>query len=289
MGVPNDIFVNDQPPACEDKHLNAYTQEINNAIASAGINVSESDKSQLAMALAVVSSASHSYTASGSANSILLSSVAGIAGPKSYVDGMECNFTATTPNTGQVTVNVNNLGEKTIKNVAYQQLSGGEISGFVTLIFKKAQDCFFVVPYMTRQRFNVDFPAGIPLPWPGSTPPPGWLECNGQSFNTSTYPELAKAYPSGVIIDLRGEFIRGWDHGRGVDNGRTIASRQNDEFKAHTHDVQTYGTDTANNGNFIDSGDESGKAGICRDAALEVGGSETRPRNVAFMYIVRAA
>lgn len=289
MGVPTDIFVNDQPPACEDKHLNAYTQEINNAIKAAGISLTDADTSQLAMALSVVASASHSYAASGSANSITLNSVAGIAGPKSYVDGMECNFTATNPNTGQTTVNVNGLGVKPIKNVAYQPLSGGEISGFVTLIFKKAQDCFFVVPYMTRQRFNVDFPAGIPLPWPGSTPPPGWLECNGQSFNASTYPELAKAYPSGRIIDLRGEFIRGWDHGRGVDQGRTIGSSQGDAFKAHTHDVQTYATDTANNGNFIDSGDEPGKAGICRDAALEVGGSETRPRNVALMYIVRAA
>jgi hypothetical protein len=67
---------------------------------------------------------------------------------------------------------------------------------------------------------------GIPLPWPLSSVPSGWLRCNGQSFNTITYPLLAMAYPSGTLPDLRGEFIRGWDDSRGVDgvSGRSLLS-----------------------------------------------------------------
>nr|WP_267239303.1 phage tail protein [Pantoea ananatis] len=48
-------------------------------------------------------------------------------------------------------------------------------------------------------------------------PPSGWLKCNGAAFSAADYPLLAKAYPSLKLPDLRGEFIRGWDDGRGVD------------------------------------------------------------------------
>ncbi|EPB4725220.1 phage tail protein, partial [Escherichia coli] len=69
-------------------------------------------------------------------------------------------------------------------------------------------------------------PVGVPVPWPSATPPAGWLKCNGAPFTTSQYPKLATVYPSGVLPDLRGEFLRGWDDGRGVDVGRAILSSQ---------------------------------------------------------------
>ncbi|NKI73010.1 phage tail protein [Dickeya sp. CFBP 2040] len=67
---------------------------------------------------------------------------------------------------------------------------------------------------------------GIPQPWPQATAPAGWLKCNGQSFDKTVYPRLAQVYPSGVLPDLRGEFIRGWDDGRAVDAGRGLLSPQ---------------------------------------------------------------
>ncbi|KAB7666336.1 phage tail protein [Plesiomonas shigelloides] len=70
-------------------------------------------------------------------------------------------------------------------------------------------------------------PVGIPQPWPQATPPTGWLKCNGAAFDKARYPKLAQAYPSGVLPDLRGEFIRGWDDGRGIDVGRALLSTQN--------------------------------------------------------------
>ncbi|WP_315710049.1 phage tail protein [Brenneria uluponensis] len=75
---------------------------------------------------------------------------------------------------------------------------------------------------------------GIPLPWPQATAPTGWLKCNGQAFNTTLYPKLATIYPSGTLPDLRGEFIRGWDDGRGVDSGRTILSQQSHAMQQMT-------------------------------------------------------
>ncbi|XNM87632.1 phage tail protein [Escherichia coli] len=69
-------------------------------------------------------------------------------------------------------------------------------------------------------------PVGVPVPWPSATPPTGWLKCNGAPFSAEEYPKLAKAYPKLKLPDLRGEFIRGWDDGRGVDSARLLLSSQ---------------------------------------------------------------
>ncbi|EIX5047561.1 prophage tail fiber N-terminal domain-containing protein [Salmonella enterica subsp. enterica serovar Reading] len=151
-------------------------------------------------------------------------------------------------------------------------------------------------------------PVGVPVPWPSATPPTGWLKCNGAAFSAEEYPELAKAYPTNKLPDLRGEFIRGWDDGRGIDAGRVLLSIQAGMLEKHRHPV------VANDG--YDSKEEWELATIFRraytqgrglDAAAaggslipsptlhsrgsigNTGGSETRPRNIAFNYIVRAA
>ncbi|HFI7715650.1 TPA: phage tail protein, partial [Escherichia coli] len=74
-------------------------------------------------------------------------------------------------------------------------------------------------------------PVGVPVPWPSATPPTGWLKCNGAPFSAEEYPELAKVYPTNELPDLRGEFIRGWDDGRGIDAGREILSAQGDAIR----------------------------------------------------------
>ena len=131
-----------------------------------------------------------------------------------------------------------------------------------------------------------DYPVGAPIPWPQSISPAGFLVCNGQSFNKTTYLLLAKAYPSGVLPDLRGEFIRGLDSGRNIDAGRIILSSQSDEFKSHNHSViaEDAGSGTA----YFGRGNGSRRS-IGKDAMNLEGGNETRPRNIAFLYIVRAA
>lgn len=128
-------------------------------------------------------------------------------------------------------------------------------------------------------------PVGVPVPWPLETPPTGWLKCNGAPFSAEEYPELAKAYPTNKLPDLRGEFIRGWDDGRGVDAGRALLSAQSDLFKAHHHSFTFFSAYAAGGGTGAVY-DYSGEAG--RDTR-DTGGNETRPRNIAFNYIVRAA
>lgn len=124
-------------------------------------------------------------------------------------------------------------------------------------------------------------PAGAVMAFYRSTPPTGWLECNGQSV--AAYPNLVAL---GIINapDLRGEFVRGWDNGKGTDPGRSLASTQLDEFKSHTH--QAKGQDIltgASNAFWWDAGN----SGAATRTTLATGGSETRPRNIALMYCIK--
>ena len=146
-------------------------------------------------------------------------------------------------------------------------------------------------------------PVGVPLPWPTANPPAGWLKCNGAAFDKAKYPQLATAYPSGVLPDLRGEFIRGWDDSKGVDAGRTILSNQGDAIRNITGFVSGAGgvSFDAFNGAFYDSGasdaiETTTSVKVNRnddfyfDASRVVPtANENRPRNVTFNYIVRAA
>ncbi|MGP4395268.1 tail fiber protein [Escherichia coli] len=148
-------------------------------------------------------------------------------------------------------------------------------------------------------------PVGVPVPWPSATPPTGWLKCNGAAFSAEEYPELAKAYPKNKLPDLRGEFIRGWDDGRGVDSGRGLLSLQSSQNLSHSHDdlgsmggsaVGVPGTTSVYAKKYYGSneGYQTRPAGGWSGSAsgltsLESGGNESRPRNVAFNYIVRAA
>ncbi|HAN7035595.1 TPA: phage tail protein [Escherichia coli] len=146
-------------------------------------------------------------------------------------------------------------------------------------------------------------PVGVPVPWPSATPPTGWLKCNGAAFSAEEYPELAKVYPTNKLPDLRGEFIRGWDDGRGVDAGRQLLSSQGDAIRniegfadggigmsfdairGAFYDAGTRSARMQNNTTTIDKTDDLGF-----DASRVVPtANENRPRNIAFNYIVRAA
>ncbi|EJB4345860.1 phage tail protein [Escherichia coli] len=147
-------------------------------------------------------------------------------------------------------------------------------------------------------------PVGVPVPWPSETPPTGWLKCNGAPFSAEEYPKLAKAYPTNKLPDLRGEFLRGWDDGRGVDSGRALMSAQGDairnitgNFGININGLFSVGTgvfDLAGNYlkqqiNNITSGDGI-YSQIKFDASRQIPtASENRPRNIAFNFIVRAA
>ncbi|WP_253926413.1 phage tail protein, partial [Salmonella enterica] len=146
-------------------------------------------------------------------------------------------------------------------------------------------------------------PVGVPVPWPSATLPEGWLKCNGAAFSSEMYPKLAKAYPTNKLPDLRGEFIRGWDDGRGIDAGREILSFQEGTIVSgfddnDTGDISSLSSTQYGFGDTLSSnqwGAINGKKWIF-DASSK--GAQkydwwayvsARPRNIAFNYIVRAA
>ncbi|EJL4130063.1 TPA: phage tail protein [Escherichia coli] len=151
-------------------------------------------------------------------------------------------------------------------------------------------------------------PVGAPVPWPSETPPTGWLKCNGAPFSAEEYPKLAKAYPANKLPDLRGEFIRGWDDGRGIDAGRVLLSIQTGMLEKHRHivvandgydtkdewELATIFKKTYTQGRGLDATNTGGSlipspTLHSRGSIGNTGGNETRPRNIAFNFIVRAA
>lgn len=146
-----------------------------------------------------------------------------------------------------------------------------------------------------------DLPVGIPLPWPTATAPAGWLKCNGAAFDKAKYPKLALAYPSGLLPDLRGEFIRGWDDGRGIDSGRSLLSFQEGTIVSGFDDNDSGDISSLSSPDY-GFGDPLTSAQWAQiKGKTWISGSTTakryewwayvsaRPRNVAFNYIVRAA
>ncbi|EOU3533762.1 phage tail protein [Escherichia coli] len=144
-------------------------------------------------------------------------------------------------------------------------------------------------------------PVGVPVPWPSATPPTGWLKCNGAAFSAEEYPELAKVYPTNKLPDLRGEFIRGWDDGRGIDTNRSLLSSQGDAIRniiGALVDVR-FNTYPSDSGAFTtsvigDASSDSTKGGYAKRVTFDASrvvptANENRPRNIAFNYIVRAA
>ncbi|WJM87281.1 phage tail protein [Dickeya chrysanthemi] len=168
------------------------------------------------------------------------------------------------------------------------------VAGAVDSLSGKTDDNF-------KLKLDINDIVGIPLPWPQATAPGGWLKCNGQSFDKNRYPRLAQVYPSGMLPDLRGEFIRGWDDGRGVDAGRQLNSWQEGSYM-----LQEVINPPDNVVNFSCNSRESLNwdnpvATVGNFRARAIGATSTwgtgaqgyigvsRPRNIAFSYIVRAA
>jgi phage-related tail fiber protein len=145
-------------------------------------------------------------------------------------------------------------------------------------------------------------PTGMIAPFAMSTAPTGWLECDGSAVSRTTYSDLFAALSTthGVgdgsttfnVPDLRGEFIRGWDNGRGVDSGRAFGSTQTDQFQGHEHTDRwvsgsPYGI--ANSGIAAFAYNSGPTTGIVTGSnGTPRYGDETRPRNIAMMYCVKA-
>ena len=162
-----------------------------------------------------------------------------------------------------------------------------------------------------------DHTVGTIVTFPYSAIPADYLECNGAAVSRTTYAALfakiGTTYGAGDgsttfnLPDLRGEFIRGWDNGRGVDPSRLIGSNQMHSFASHNHGVNDPGhshqlayevplnildTDRGvGNGSFwsLDNPAIPNTHVSTTNISIQnTGGSETRPRNVAMVYAIKA-
>ncbi|WP_410734333.1 integrase [Citrobacter freundii] len=152
---------------------------------------------------------------------------------------------------------------------------------------------------------------GIPFFWPSSAMPntvmTEWadmvfLKFNGTTFSATTYPKLALVFPSLVLTESRGEFLRVWDDGRGVDSGRTILSSQNSAAPNITGALGIVsGGVVAANGAFkadsaaishintgISGTDPAVSFDASRSSSVYQTVNEVRSRNIAFNFLVRA-
>ena len=167
-----------------------------------------------------------------------------------------------------------------------------------------------------NQEVAVAAPPGVVMTFATPTVPTGWLEANGAAISRTTYSALFGAIGTTFgdgdgsttfnLPDLRGEFLRGWDNGRGVDSGRAFGSFQADENKEHNHggSVGSVGTHrhsvTAARENRQWRGDGFTTAGVnesfnsgsggSHSHSLSIdnaGGNESRPRNIALLVCIK--
>ncbi len=162
-------------------------------------------------------------------------------------------------------------------------------------------------------------PVGTVIWFAGSTAPTGYLKCNGDAIpnGTGSVQSISSNYSALYAIvganipDIRGEFIRGWDDGKGTDSGRAIRSTQTDQNESHTHIATSTVTDPGHNHTYtkpinMDYAEHdqnevsnpnnwdssattaSNTTGISVSTSNATqGGNEARPRNIALLACIK--
>jgi microcystin-dependent protein len=150
------------------------------------------------------------------------------------------------------------------------------------------------------ERLKSAVPVGAVLAFPVGIVAPGYLELDGSVQSIATYPDLAAflgtVYNKGDegagnfrLPESRGEFLRGWDHGRGVDSDRAVGSWQNHQLQSHLHALRHTVTTAAGSGSGLAVVISGAGTGANSDIPITGNiGAETRPRNLAVMWCIKA-
>ena len=153
------------------------------------------------------------------------------------------------------------------------------------------------------------FPTGGIMMFTVSGVPAGWLECDGSDISINDYGVLygviGQNYTTSTLIDkttrfqipdMRGLFVRGWDHGKDVDTGRSLGTTQDDAMQPISGSIVTqsgnsqakgaFGLGTNIDGGFNGAGNPNDtitfdSSNVTRTA------SETRPKNIALVYCIK--
>lgn len=210
----------------------------------------------------------------------------------------------------------------------YLALTGGTLTGDLTLpgvptTTNMAATKGYVDTQIAAIPAATDLtPSGTVIWTARSSAPTGYLKANGAAISRSTYSALFSAigtiYGAGDgsttfnLPDLRGEFVRGWDDGRGLDSGRAFASIQGQDYQSHNHTGSTAGAGAHSHGYSSSGSGMAGRTGNgistafagngIGDVSFSIngvgdhahsfttnasGGSETRPRNIALLACIK--
>ena len=100
-----------------------------------------------------------------------------------------------------------------------------------------------------RHAVDSSLPSGAVMYFAMQAAPLGWLKADGSAVSRTQYPALFAAIGTTFgagngkttfnLPDLRGEFVRGWDGGRGIDPGRAFGSAQGDAIRNITGSIDT--------------------------------------------------
>lgn len=182
----------------------------------------------------------------------------------------------------------------------YLPLSGGTLTGNLNLVgVPTSTNMAATKGYVDTQIAAIPTasdltPAGTVIWTARNTAPTGYLKADGSAISRTTYSALFSAIGTTFgagngsttfnLPDLRGEFVRSWDDGRGIDSGRAFGSAQADDFKSHNHTV----TDLYNgDGGGQGAGGANTNTVSTTQTTSSSGGTETRPRNIALLACVK--
>jgi microcystin-dependent protein len=201
-----------------------------------------------------------------------------------YTD-VAANAAAIASNTAAIAVNVSNIAVN-VSNIAVN-----------------ADALVTAVSAATSNQVSV----GAIAPFAATNVPTGWLECDGSAVSRTTYSNLFAAVSTAHgpgnssttfnIPDLRGLFIRGWDHGASRDpdsgtrayvvaggaTGDSVGSQQDELIETHQHSYNIPDGDGDNSSGLNDGDDRDGNVSTT-SGTLD---NETRPMNLYLMYCIK--
>lgn len=209
----------------------------------------------------------------------------------------------------QIASNLSDVGNATTAFSNIKQAATTTTSGVLEVATKAemlngTDNTRAITPYLIQELLDEMFASQISA-FPVGVPPTGWLKCNGAAVSRTTYARLfakiGTVYGAGNgsttfnVPDIRGEFPRGFDDGRGVDSGRVLGSKQG-ESSLHVDEFDTVGggyTSTSpatipTNGSYS-SYRASGRSHDNNNAGIrfKMNAAETRPRNIALLYCIK--
>ena len=220
--------------------------------------------------------------------------------------GTPSKITATTTNSAVSNTHTHEIDKASVTVMGIVKLSSATNSDAETLA---------ATPKAVKSAYDraaQSAPSGAVAFFAGANAPTGWLKANGAAVSRTTYAALFAAIGTTFgagdgsttfnLPDLRGEFPRFWDDGRGLDSGRGLGTQQMDAFQGHNRDLRRSQNNSyihgwvgvsAGAGHYVPDAQGSGDVWITRDYLTDSRygtprvAAETRPRNIALLACIK--